>query len=85
MHVESGWCCCNPFSISLIFFSTPPVESGTLMQGEYGLQNVSLSLPCVVAARGIEQVLTNTLTDDEEEGFRNSARVLREGLDAVGY
>ncbi|TVQ96724.1 MAG: L-lactate dehydrogenase [Desulfovibrionales bacterium] len=58
---------------------------GTLMQGEYGLQNVSLSLPCVVGARGIEQVLTNTLADEEKEGLQKSARVLREGLTSVGY
>lgn len=58
---------------------------GTLMQGEYGLQNVSLSLPCVVGAKGIERVLTNPLAEDEEQGLHKSAQVLREGLDSVGY
>lgn len=58
---------------------------GTLMQGEYGLRDVSLSLPCVVSAKGIEQVLANPLAQDEEQALRKSAQVLREGLDSVGY
>ena len=58
---------------------------GTLMQGEYGLQDVSLSLPCVVGAKGIEQVLANPLAENEEQALRKSAQVLREGLDSVGY
>ena len=58
---------------------------GTLMQGEYGIQDVSLSLPCVVSAKGIEQVLTNILADEEEQSLRASAQILREGLMSVGY
>jgi len=55
------------------------------MQGEYGIQDVSLSLPCVVSAKGIEQVLTNILADEEEQSLRASAQILREGLMSVGY
>ncbi len=58
---------------------------GTLMQGEYGFKDVSLSLPCVVGAKGIHHVLKNTLSNDEEAALRKSAQVLREGLDSVGY
>jgi L-lactate dehydrogenase len=58
---------------------------GTLMQGEYGFKDVSLSLPCVVGAEGIHQVLKNSLVKDEEAALRKSAQVLREGLDSVGY
>lgn len=58
---------------------------GTLMQGEYGFKDVSLSLPCVVGAEGVHHVLKNTLSRDEEAALRKSAQVLREGLDSVGY
>ncbi len=58
---------------------------GTLMQGEYGFKDVSLSLPCVVGAEGIHHVLKNSLAKDEEAALRKSAQVLRNGLDSVGY
>ncbi|HDQ40211.1 MAG TPA: L-lactate dehydrogenase [Desulfonatronum sp.] len=58
---------------------------GTLMQGEYGLDDVCLSLPCVVGAEGIDRVLSNPLADNEKKALQGSARVLRKGLDAVGY
>lgn len=58
---------------------------GTLMQGEYDIKNVCLSLPCVVGAKGVSQVFSNPLADEEEKALHNSARVIREGLDSVGY
>jgi L-lactate dehydrogenase len=58
---------------------------GTLMQGQYGIEDVSLSLPCVVGEKGVDHVLANPLAEDEEHSLRKSAQVLREGLDSVGY
>jgi len=58
---------------------------GTLMQEQYGFQDVSLSLPCVVGAHGVHHVLTNALAENEEAALCDSARVLRKGLDEVGY
>jgi L-lactate dehydrogenase len=50
----------------------------TLMQGQYGAWDVCLSLPCVVGADGIEEVLTLSLNPHEEQGFRASADALKE-------
>ncbi len=58
---------------------------GTLMQGEYGIKDVCLSLPCVVGSGGVSHVFSNPLAEDEERALRDSARVLREGLDSVAY
>lgn len=58
---------------------------GTLMNGEYGIEDVCLSLPCVVGSGGISHVFSNPLAEDEERALRDSASVLRKGLDSVGY
>jgi L-lactate dehydrogenase len=49
----------------------------TLMEGQHGVRDMCLSLPCVVGARGIEEVLALTLNNDEETGFRTSADKLK--------
>jgi malate/lactate dehydrogenase len=36
-----------------------------------------LSLPCVVGARGVEEILTLNLDPAEESGFRESAAKLK--------
>ena len=58
---------------------------GTLMKGEYGIENVCLSLPCVLGSKGVSYVFSNPLAEDEERALQDSAEVLREGLDSVGY
>ncbi len=55
----------------------------TLMTGQYGVRDICLSLPCVVGANGVEDVLTLNLSSEEEEGFRHSATTLKETYGAV--
>ncbi|HHZ19480.1 MAG TPA: L-lactate dehydrogenase [Firmicutes bacterium] len=57
----------------------------SLLQGEYGLENVCLSLPSLVNRHGVAKKLLISLNEKEEEGLRNSARVLQEVIKAVGY
>jgi L-lactate dehydrogenase len=56
----------------------------TLMQGQYGLEDLYLSLPCVVNRRGIRQVLELDLSEDEREAFIESASVLEDTIDELG-
>ncbi|GAB6058003.1 L-lactate dehydrogenase [Desulfonatronum parangueonense] len=58
---------------------------GTLMQGEYGIKDVCLSLPSIVGAQGVDRVLANPLAESELNALLESARILREGLDSIGY
>ena len=50
----------------------------TLMTGHYGVQDMCLSLPCVVGANGVEDILTLNLSPEEEEGFRKSGVTLQQ-------
>ena len=58
---------------------------GTIIRGEYAIKDVSLSLPCVVGLEGISRILETPLAENEVSALLESAKVLREGLDSVGY
>ncbi len=48
-----------------------------VLEGEYGLRNVALSVPCVLDSSGIASVLTVPLDAAEQEKFAKSAETLR--------
>lgn len=52
----------------------------TLMTGQYGVSEMCLSLPCVVGANGIEEILTLNLSHSEADGFQRSAEKLKATL-----
>jgi L-lactate dehydrogenase len=62
--------------------SVLPIAS--LMQGQYGLEDVCLSLPTVVGRDGVVQVLELPLDEEEVTALRNSAAVLQEVARSVG-
>jgi L-lactate dehydrogenase len=53
------------------------------MTGQYGVQDICLSLPCVVGVHGVEEVLALTLNQEEEGGFHASAVKLKDTLHAM--
>lgn len=52
----------------------------SLMSGQYGVDDICVSLPSIVGAHGVEEVLNLTLSNDEEDAFRRSATMLKERL-----
>ncbi len=56
----------------------------TLMDGQYGESGVYASLPCVVGASGVEEVIELDLTADEVEKFHASCAHIRENAQRVG-
>jgi L-lactate dehydrogenase len=57
----------------------------SLVQGQYGVRDVCMSLPRVVGGLGVEHVVEAELTDDERQALEKSAGVIRETLDSIGY
>lgn len=55
----------------------------TLLEGQYGLRDVCLSVPCVVSAEGVERIVKARLSEDESEGLRRSGEALRSVIDEV--
>ena len=56
----------------------------SLMTGQYGIQDTAISLPTIVGAQGIEEVLLLPLSPEEEDAFRRSATTLQERFATVG-
>ncbi len=53
------------------------------LEGEYGIHDVCLSVPCVVSRKGIQRVIGGSLTEAEQQGLFNSATVLRNTLNEL--
>lgn len=49
----------------------------TLLNGEFGLEDVCLSVPCIVSSHGIEKVIAGQLTEGEMESLKKSASILK--------
>ncbi|MBQ1193615.1 MAG: L-lactate dehydrogenase, partial [Lachnospiraceae bacterium] len=55
----------------------------TSMHGEYGIDDVVLSMPCVVGSNGIEMQVPVVINDEEKEKLQQSARILKETLSTL--
>jgi L-lactate dehydrogenase len=60
------------------------VTVSSLMDGQYGIRDICLSLPTVVGRGGVVRVLELNLSDAEVEGFCKSADALKEVAHALG-
>lgn len=58
-----------------------PVSS--LMKGEFGLEDLCLSIPTVVGRNGVEMVVDIFLNNEENEKLQKSAKALKEVLDSL--
>lgn len=68
---------------SLLLDSRKILPVSSLMSGAYGVRDVCLSVPTEVGCGGVRRVHELTLTPREKLGIQNSARVLRETIEAV--
>ena len=57
----------------------------SVLDGQYGLTDVCLSLPCIVGITGVEQTLPIHLDEDEERLLKASAEAIQEGIRVGGY
>ena len=55
----------------------------TRLTGQYGIDGVYLSLPCVVGRDGVERVIEIPLDESERDGLRASADVLRTTIEKM--
>lgn len=61
--------------------SVMPVSS--IQHGEFGINNVALSLPVIVGKNGVEGIVPISLSDEEQNKLKESAEVLRKVIDEV--
>ncbi len=52
------------------------IPCNTVLQGEYGLKNISLTVPAILGKEGIEDVRIIPLAADEQAGMDNTVKIL---------
>ncbi|MBQ3601361.1 MAG: L-lactate dehydrogenase [Lachnospiraceae bacterium] len=55
----------------------------TMMHGEYGIDQVVLSMPCIVGKEGIETKVPFQLSENEKEQLASSAKILKDILKTI--
>ena len=53
------------------------------LQGEYGMKDLFLGVPCLLGRKGLEKVIEVTLTPDEKAALAKSADAVREPMAAI--
>ena len=54
-----------------------------LLNGQYGVDNVCLGVPCILGKNGVESILEIKLNDEEKEKLLNSANILKEIISEI--
>jgi malate dehydrogenase len=53
------------------------------LQGEYGIQDLFIGVPVKLGAKGVEEIIEITLTDEENQGLQKSAAAVQELKDLL--
>ncbi len=57
----------------------------SVLDGEYGVSDIALSVPVQLSGEGVERVLDVPFSEKELSGLRNSAHTLKESLKSIGF
>jgi L-lactate dehydrogenase len=55
------------------------------VDGEFGLSDVCLSIPCIVSEKGIVRIMNSPLAKEEDELLKKSASILRKAIEELEY
>jgi malate dehydrogenase len=55
----------------------------SFLQGEYGLSDISIGVPCVLGKNGVERILELELDLETKKEFEKSAAVIRDAIDKM--
>lgn len=66
---------------SILYNQSRLVPTCAYLQGEYGLQDIFIGVPCRLGSRGVESVLQLKLTDAELSGLHVSAESVRRNIE----
>ena len=72
------------FVKSVLYDEHTILPASAVFNGEYGINDVALSLPRMICADGIMRVFEIALTDEELEKMHKAAKSVRSALDGAG-
>jgi malate dehydrogenase len=53
------------------------IACSVMLEGEYGLNDICIGVPCIIGRNGIEEILTINLNDNEKALLNKSADAVR--------
>ncbi len=53
------------------------------LQGEYGVRDLFVGVPCKLGARGLEEIIQIKMTPEEDAAFKKSAAAVKELVDVI--
>ena len=59
------------------------MSSSVLLEGEYGYNDVTVGVPVVLGAKGVEEIIELDMDDEMREQFKVSVDSIREGIDIL--
>jgi malate dehydrogenase len=59
------------------------LPAAVYLQGEYGLNDIFLGVPCHLGCRGVEDILEVKLTDEEQQSLFQSAESVRSNIEVA--
>ncbi len=69
---------------SLLLSSSESITTvSTMLHGEYGIEDICLSIPTLVGPEGVKGKLALTLTAEEEAKLKKSAAILKDVIDNI--
>ena len=54
------------------------------LDGEFGLSDVCLSVPCIVSSQGVTTIINSRLPAEEQKALDNSAAILKKSIAELG-
>lgn len=57
------------------------IPASVLLEGEYGMKDVSCGVPCVIGRNGIEDIIELPLNEKEKEQLAYTCKVIRENIE----
>ena len=60
------------------------VPCSVFLQGEYGVRDLFVGVPCKLGSRGLEQIIEIKLTPEEDAAFKKSAASVKELVTVIG-
>jgi len=55
------------------------------LTGQYGIDDLYIGVPIILAANGVEKIIEIELTTEEKASLHNSAETYRQGIGVIGY
>lgn len=82
----AGWTCAIGLEIitrAIAEDSGAVIPCSVVLDGEYGLKGLSMSVPVKLGKDGVQEILEYKLAPDEEEGLKKTVDTLRAAADVV--